>query len=94
MLFLNLFILFLPLGVMDRFQELGQAWMVFPVTILVGWTFFQIYIFGKVMSNPFENWHTDVAMDAICTVIAIDLKQSIGDADVPARPVPHNGVLM
>jgi predicted membrane chloride channel (bestrophin family) len=33
-------------------------------------------------------------LDAICTTIEIDLKETIGDADVPAPLVPQNGVLM
>jgi ion channel-forming bestrophin family protein len=92
--FLNLFILFFPFGVMNGFIELGMAWMIFPVTIVVGWIFFQIYIFGKVMSNPFENWKTDVPLDAICTTIAIDLKEILGDTDIPAKLQPSNGTLM
>jgi putative membrane protein len=94
MAFLNLFILFLPFGTISHFAAQGLAWLVLPVTVVVGWTFFQIYIFGKVLSVPFANWHTDVALDAICTTIEIDLKETIGDADVPAPLVPENGVLM
>jgi putative membrane protein len=94
MMFLNLFILFFPFGVMSTFVDAGLAWLIFPVTAVVGWIFFQIYIFGKVMSNPFENWHTDVALNAICTTIEVDLKETIGDADVPTPLKPVNGVLM
>jgi putative membrane protein len=67
---------------------------VLPLTMVIGWTFFQIYIFGKVLSNPFENWHTDVALDAITTTIEIDLKQALGDADIPDPKQPIDGVLM
>jgi ion channel-forming bestrophin family protein len=94
MTFLNLFILFFPFGIMKHFGELGLAWLIFPVTIVVGWIFFQIYIFGKVMANPFENWSTDVPLDAITTTITIDLKETIGDADVPAPMQPIKGRLM
>lgn len=94
MTFLNLFILLFPFGVVKSFADQGLSWLILPVTVVVGWTFFQIYIFGKVLSNPFENWHTDVALDAISTTIEIDLKETIGDADVPAPLKPQNGVLM
>lgn len=92
--FLNLFILFFPFGVIHTFSETGHSWLVIPVTVVVGWIFFQLYIFGKVMSNPFENWQTDVALDAICTTIAIDLKESLGDTDIPKPLQPVDGVLM
>ena len=94
MTFLNLFILLLPFGLVHEFAEQGLIWLVLPVTVAVGWTFYKIYIFGKVLSNPFENWHTDVALDAICTTIEIDLKETISDPDVPAPLKPQNGVLM
>ncbi|MBK9174856.1 MAG: hypothetical protein IPM46_00680 [Flavobacteriales bacterium] len=92
--FLNLFILFFPFGVIHTFIDAGHAWLVIPVTVVVGWIFFQLYIFGKVMSNPFENWQTDVALDAICTTIAIDLKETLGDTDIPKPLEPVDGVLM
>lgn len=94
MAFLNLFILLFPFGVVKAFTDQGLDWLVLPLTMVIGWTFFQIYIFGKVLSNPFENWHTDVALDAITTTIEIDLKQALGDPDVPAPLRPVNGVLM
>lgn len=92
--FLNLFILSFPFGVMEPFIDRGMAWMIFPVTIVVGWIFFQIYIFGKVMSNPFENWRTDIPLDAICTTITIDLKEILGDSDIPEQLEPVDGALM
>jgi putative membrane protein len=94
MTFLSLFIAFLPFGMIDLFYEPNLMWLIFPVTILVGWIFFQIYIFGKVMATPFENWHTDVALDAICTTIEIDLRETLGDTDIPNKAVPVDGVLM
>lgn len=94
MAFLNLFILLFPFGVVKAFVDQGLIWLVLPLTVVIGWTFFQIYIFGKVLSNPFQNWHTDVALDAIATAIEIDLKQALGDTDVPAPKQPVDGVLM
>ncbi len=94
MAFLNLFILFLPFGLIDAFVEMGRAWMVFPITIIVGWIFYQIYVFGKVMSSPFENWGTDVPLDAISTIIAIDLKETLGDTDIPEPLRPRKGRIM
>ncbi|MFZ1694122.1 MAG: bestrophin family ion channel [Flavobacteriales bacterium] len=92
--FLNVFILFFPFGVVRTFEDYNHAWLVIPVTVIIGWIFYQLYIFGKVMSNPFENWQTDVALDAICTTIAIDLKEALGDTDVPKPLEPVDGVLM
>jgi putative membrane protein len=56
--------------------------------------FYQIYVLGKVLSSPFDNMKTDVALNAICTTIEIDLKEIIGDKNVPAPLKPEKGVLM
>ncbi len=94
MTFLNLFIFFFPFAFMETFLEISLPWLVIPITVIVGWIFYQIYVFGLVMSNPFENWKTDVALHAISTVIEIDLKETIGDADVPEMKKPLGGALM
>ena len=60
----------------------------------VGWIFYQIHVFGKVLPHPFQNWRTDVPLDAICRTIEIDLKEMLGDKDVPTPVLPERGVLM
>ncbi|MBL7963257.1 MAG: hypothetical protein JNM31_05350 [Flavobacteriales bacterium] len=92
--FLQVFIFFLPFGIIHTMHASGNAWAVVPVTVVVAWIFHQLYVFGRVMSNPFENWQTDVPLDAICTTIAIDLKEALGDSDAPVPLEPVDGVLM
>lgn len=94
MAFLNLFILFFPFGFIETFISLSAPLLIIPVTIIVGWIFYQIYVFGLVMSNPFENWQTDVPLTSICTLIEIDLKETIGDKDIPEIKKEVNGALM
>lgn len=94
MAFLSLFIFFFPFAFTTSFIEMSASWLVIPVTTIVGWIFFQIYIFGKVLSNPFENWKTDVALHAISRVIEIDLKELISEDVIPEPLVPVKGSLM
>lgn len=94
MAFLNVFIFFFPFAFMEAFLNTPAPILIVPVTIIVGWIFYQIYVFGLVMSNPFENWKTDVALDAISTVIEIDLKETVGDQDIPTAKQPEKGALM
>ncbi len=94
MLFLNLFIFFFPFAFIEMFIGLSAPLLVIPVTAIIGWIFYQIYVFGLVMSNPFENWKTDVALSAISNVIEIDLKEIIDDKDVPAKMQPEDGSIM
>lgn len=92
--FLNTFILFFPFALVSTFMALGVPLLIFPVTIIVSWIFFQIYVLGHSMSSPFQNWKTDVPLSAISTIIEIDLKEIIGDMDVPSPEKEKDGALM
>lgn len=88
--FLAVFILFFPFGMIDVFWQLSLPLLIVPVTMVVGWIFYQIYIFGTVMSEPFA-YRTDVPMDFIARKIEIDLKEIIGEKDIPTNIEPRNG---
>jgi len=94
MAFLSLFVVFFPFSFIDMFEEIGYSWLVIPVTIVVSWIFYQIYIIGKVMSKPFANWKTDVALTSICRVIEVDLLEIIGETDIPEYEKPKGGAIM
>lgn len=94
MAFLSLFIFFFPFAFVESFIDLSASWLIIPITTIVGWIFYQIYIFGKVLSNPFENWKTDVALHAISRVIEIDLKEIIKENDIPAPLQAKGGAIM
>jgi len=91
--FLHLFIFMFPFAFIKVFMTAHSEMLVVPVTIIVGWMFHQIYVFGLVLSRPFENWSTDVALDSIARVIEIDLKEAMNETDVPKALTPIDGVL-
>jgi len=92
--FLVLFILFFPFGMVDTFMELAWPLLIIPVTMITGWIFYQIYVFGKVHSDPFEGRETDISLLAIARTIEIDLKEIIGEKDIPPPLKEENGVLL
>jgi putative membrane protein len=92
--FLNLFVLIFPFGIVHMLHDLNEAYLVFPITMLSSWMFYQIYVLGKVLSNPFDNIKTDVALDAICRTIEIDLLEIVDSDNVPNPLKPVKGVLM
>jgi putative membrane protein len=94
MTFLGIFIFFFPFAFMEIFRQLKAVFLIFPVTVIIGWIFYQIYVFGRVMSNPFKNWKTDVALDSITRVIEIDLLETIGEGDVPKPVMEKRGAIM
>jgi len=44
--------------------------------------------------TPFEGASTDTPMTAICRTIEINLRQQLGETDLPDKLEPVDGVLM
>lgn len=49
---------------------------------------------GASLKNPFENEPNDTPMTALCRSIEIDLRQQLGETDLPAPLEPVRGILM
>lgn len=93
--FVWLFVALLPLGVQGEFEKLGHGhyWLTVPFSMLVSWVFVTIELVGHISENPFENKMNDVPMTALCRTIEIDLRQMLGETNLPVPMQPHNGVL-
>ncbi|SHL33036.1 bestrophin family protein [Hymenobacter psychrotolerans] len=93
--FVWLFVALLPLGVQGEFEKLGHGhyWLTVPFSVLVSWVFVTIELVGHISENPFENKMNDVPMTALCRTIEIDLRQMLGETNLPAPLQPHNSVL-
>ena len=73
----------------DRFDLLD--FVVVPAMMLV---FVVTERLGTDLKNPFENRPNDTPMSALCRSIEIDLRQQLGESEVPPPLSPRNGVLM
>jgi putative membrane protein len=95
LVFVWLFVALLPLGVQGEFEKLGHGhyWLTVPFSMLVSWVFVTIELVGHISENPFENKMNDVPMTALCRTIEIDLRQMLGETQLPAPLQPHDGVL-
>ena len=91
--FLGLFTVLFPFAFIRDFTDAGVPWGIAPVTVVVSWFFYQLYAFGYALSNPFENFETDVPLDAICREIEIDLKEVISADSIPDPLQAVDGVL-
>lgn len=96
MLFTWIFILLLPFGMLGQFADMGHdmQWLSIPFCILVSWIFITMELIGDNSEDPFEGFVNDVPMNAICRTIEIDLREMLGEEDLPERVAPVNGVLM
>lgn len=64
------------------------------VVILTALVFVVIEQLGRDLKNPFENEPNDTPMSALCRTIEIDLRQHLGEDDLPEPLEPVKGVLM
>ncbi|OON68002.1 bestrophin family protein [Hymenobacter sp. CRA2] len=95
-LFVSVFSLMLPLGLLHEFDDLGPGlvWLTVPASILVAWVFQTIEVVGHTSENPFENQMNDVPMQALCRTIEIDLREMLGETALPPKIEPVGDVLL
>jgi putative membrane protein len=99
-LFLWIFMLLLPFGVMFEFDRIGTAlidrypliganfvWLSIPFSGLVMWVFHTMERIGRVSENPFEGTPNDVPITTISRGIEIDLREML-DEDPATIPSP------
>ncbi len=94
--FVAIFILLLPFGMVSEFAKLGEwgTWLSIPFTVLVAWVYLVMELVGDYSENPFEGMGNDVPMLSLCRTIEIDLKEMLGETDLPPEVEPIKGVLM
>ena len=95
-LFTWIFILLLPFGLIGQFKDMGHdyMWLMVPFYVLISWIFYTMEAVGDNSEDPFENFINDVPMTAICRTIEIDLREMLGETDLPERVQPVDGILL
>lgn len=91
--FLYVFIMLLPFTLIGDFTKLNIAHLCIPVTLIIAFVFTIIGKVGEVNENPFEDAITDVPLTALCNTIERDLKEMLGESDLPAQTTPTNGYI-
>lgn len=94
--FVWIFILLLPFGLIGEFIKLGHnlVWLTLPFYILIAWIFIVMEIVGDISEDPFENFITDIPLTALCRTIEIDLRDMLGETDLPPNIKGKDNVLM
>ncbi len=62
--------------------------------VVISLSFMVVEQLGASLKNPFENGDNDTPMTALCRTIEIDLRQALGETDVPPPIEPVHGVLL
>ena len=65
-----------------------------PAVFVIGWIFFLIEGIGDYMQDPFADNRNSTPMFTLARMLEIDLKEILGEEEVPLRLQPEEGVLM
>ena len=102
-IFTWIFILLLPYGLVGLFVGMDSGldtdphalmWLTVPFSTLISWIFYTMEVVGDSSEDLFEGFINDVPMTALCRTIEIDLREMLGETDLPNKVVPSNGILM
>ena len=95
-LFVWVFILLMPFGLVGEFAEMGHdfIWLMIPIYVLVSWIFITMEVVGDNSEDPFENFVNDVPMTALCRTIEIDLRDMLDEDNLPEKISPVDNILM
>ena len=84
----HIFCFLLPLTMVS-----GLGWFTPLGSTLVGFIFLALDKIGRDLEDPFDNKNNDIPLTAICTTIEINLRQMLGETELPADLKPVDGVL-
>ena len=95
-IFIAIFVIMLPFGMIAEFRKLGDGmlWLVIPFNLVVSWVFTLMEYTGDVSENPFEGLLNDVPIRSIVRNIEIDLRDMLGETDLPEKIQPKYGALL
>lgn len=98
--FTNMLCVLLPFGFLGEFSKLTEKfgaeilWLTIPFSVLTGWVFLVLEQIGESTENPFEGNANDIPITQISRAIEIDLREMIGEKDLPPALQPENNILM
>jgi putative membrane protein len=90
-LFVWIFILLLPFGMLNVFADFERSNFIFlaiPFTMLVSWVFILMEMIGDYSENPFEGLYNDVPISSMAQSIEIDIRQMLDEEDLPEEIKP------
>ncbi len=92
--FVWLFMILVPFGMLDAFDELGKnfVWLTVPFSVIVCWVFHTMEMIGDYSENPFEGLWNDVPINGISRGIEIDLRDMLDEEELPEPIQPKTNL--
>lgn len=103
-IFVRMFCFLLPFGMLQEFDKLNDVvagvmkghmiWLVIPFSVLISWMYTSLEQVGESTENPFEGSSNDVPISQACRAIEIDLREILGETELPPPIQPKNNILI
>ena len=103
-IFVWCFTALLPFCVIREFDRLndhvagllaGQmTWLAIPFSALVSWMYASLDQVGESTENPFEGSANDVPISQMCRTAEINLREMLGETDLPPLLRPKNQIIL
>lgn len=101
-IFVRMFCLLLPFGMLREVDKLNDGvagfmhghmiWLVVPFSVLISWMYTSLEQVGESTENPFEGSANDVPISQLCREIEIDLREMLGEKELPPPVLPQNDI--
>lgn len=102
--FIRFFCVLLPFGLLKEFDGLNaiangwmkghMVWLVIPFSVMISWMYTTLEQVGASTENPFEGGANDVPIAQINRMIEIELRELLGDTDLPPLLRPKNNIIL
>ncbi len=95
-LFVGIFILLLPFSMIPELMALGNTglWLSVPITTVIAFVYLMMEFTADYTENPFQGMANDIPMLSLCRTIEIDLRQMLGEDDLPLPIAAKDDILM
>jgi putative membrane protein len=102
--FVKLFCFLLPFGLLGEFDKLNHSvtgfmggnmvWLVVPFSVLISWIYSSLEQVGESTENPFEGSANDVPLSQMSRMAEIDMREMLGETDLPPALTPKNKIIL
>lgn len=103
-LFVKLFCIMLPFGLLEEFDRLNytvtgplkgnMVWLVIPFSLLISWVFTSLEQVGESTENPYEGSPNDVPISQMSRTVEIDIREMLGETELPHPLNPRNNIIL
>lgn len=103
-LLVHFFCFLLPFGLLKEFDKLNASiggimqgnmvWLVIPFSVIISWMYTSLGQVGESTENPFEGSANDVPISQISKIIEIDLREMLGETDLPPMPEAQHNIIL